>query len=94
MGIGTPRLARSNKLHLKFAVIAHKTVITGSFHWSPSAARTNDKTLLVFHSPQLAKQFTREMERLWESAALGITSHIQQKCNSQRIHYRDVVERR
>ena len=48
----------------KFAVIDHKTVITGSFNWSPSAAHTNDETLLVIHSPQLAKHFTREIERL------------------------------
>ena len=31
-GIGTPRLARSDKLHHKFAVIDNKTVITGSFN--------------------------------------------------------------
>ncbi|MGB1775584.1 MAG: phospholipase D-like domain-containing protein, partial [Synechococcus sp.] len=60
-GVGTPRLARGDKLHHKFAVIDNKTVITGSFNWSPSAAHTNDETLLVIHSPQLAKQFTREM---------------------------------
>ena len=32
-GVGTPRLARSDKLHHKFAVIDNKTVITGSFNW-------------------------------------------------------------
>ena len=37
-GAGTPRLARGDKLHHKFAVIDRKTVITGSFNWSPSAA--------------------------------------------------------
>ena len=50
-GIGTPRLARGDKLHHKFAVIDNKTVIPGSFNWSPSAAHTNDETLLVIHSP-------------------------------------------
>ena len=78
-GIGTPRLARGDKLHHKFAVIDNKTVITGSFNWSPSAAHTNDETLLVIHSPQLAKHFTREMDRLWDTAELGITPHIQRK---------------
>ena len=29
----------------------NKTLITGSFYWSPSAAQTNDETLLVIHSP-------------------------------------------
>ena len=69
-GVGTPRLARGDKLHHKFAVIDNKKVITGSFNWSPSAAHTNDETLLVIHSPQLAKHFTREMDRLWDGAEL------------------------
>ena len=83
-GIGTPGLARGDKLHHKFAVIDNKTVITGSFNWSPAAAHTNDETLLVIHSPQLAKLFTREMNRLWRSAELGIKPRIRQKLDRQR----------
>jgi hypothetical protein len=84
-GVGTPRLARGDKLHHKFAVIGQRKVITGSFNWSPSAAHTNDETLLVIHSPQLAQHFTREMDRLWDGAELGITPHIQGKINRQKI---------
>ena len=83
-GVGTPRLARGDKLHHKFAVIDHKTLITGSFNWSPSAAHTNDETLLVIHSPQLAKHFTREMDRLWRGAELGVSSRIRKKLERQR----------
>ena len=93
-GIGTPRLARGDKLHHKFAVIDNKTVITGSFNWSPSAAHTNDETLLVIHSPQLAKHFTREMDRLWDTAELGITPRIQRKLDRQKIRCGDGVLRR
>ena len=93
-GVGTPRLARGDKLHHKFAVIDNKTVITGSFNWSPSAAHTNDETLLVIHSPQLAKHFTREMDRLWESAELGITPRIQRKLERQKIRCGDGAMRR
>ena len=92
-GVGTPRLARGDKLHHKFAVIDNKKVITGSFNWSPSAAHTNDETLLVIHSPQLAKHFTREMDRLWDSTELGITPHIQRKIDRQRIKCGDGAER-
>ena len=60
---------------------------------SPSAAHTNDETLLVIHSPQLAKHFTREMDRLWNGAELGITPHIQRKLDRQKIHCGDGVER-
>lgn len=93
-GVGTPRLARGDKLHHKFAVIDNKTVITGSFNWSPSAAHTNDETLLVIHSPQLAKHFTREMDRLWESAELGVTPHLQRKLERQKIRCGDGAMRR
>jgi len=57
-------------------VIDNKTVITGSFNWSPAAAHTNDEPLLVIHSPKLAAHFTREMNRMWMSAELGITQRI------------------
>jgi phosphatidylserine/phosphatidylglycerophosphate/cardiolipin synthase-like enzyme len=83
--VGIPRLARGDKLHHKFAVIDNKTVITGSFNWSPTAAHTNDETLLVIHSPQLAQHFTREMDRLWDTAELGITEQLLHKIKRQRI---------
>ena len=82
-GIGTPRLARGDKLHHKFAVIDNKTVITGSFNWSPSAAHTNDETLMVIESPQLAAHFTREMDRMWRGAELGITARMRRKLKRQ-----------
>ncbi|WP_241466979.1 phospholipase D-like domain-containing protein, partial [Prochlorococcus sp. MIT 0702] len=83
-GVGTPRLASGDKLHHKFAVIDNKKVITGSFNWSPAAAHTNDETLLLIHSPQLAKHFTREMNRMWRGAELGITARMQRKLDRQR----------
>ena len=74
-------------------MIDNKTVITGSFNWSPSAAHTNDETLLVIHSPQLAKHFTREMDHHWESAGLGITPRLRRKLDRQKIRCGDGVER-
>lgn len=92
-GIGTPRLARGDKLHHKFAVIDNKTVITGSFNWSPSAAHTNDETLLIIESPQLAAQFTREMDRMWRGAELGVTPRMRRTLESQRHKCGSGVER-
>ena len=60
------------------AVIDNITVITGSFNWSPSAAHTNDETLLIINSPRLAQHFTREMDRLWRGAELGVTARMLQ----------------
>jgi len=84
-GVGTPLLPRGDKMHHKFAVIDNRTVITGSFNWSPSAAHQNDEVLLVIESPLLAAHFTREMDRLWKGADLGITSKLQRKLEQNRL---------
>jgi phosphatidylserine/phosphatidylglycerophosphate/cardiolipin synthase-like enzyme len=75
-GVGTPRLARGDKLHHKFAVLDGERVITGSFNWSPSAAYKNDETLLLIESPLLARHFGAEMDRLWRGAELGETARL------------------
>jgi len=75
-GVGTPRLARGDKLHHKFAVLDGERVITGSFNWSPSAAYQNDETLLLIDSPLLARHFEAEMDRLWRGAELGETARL------------------
>ena len=73
--IGIPELDRGDKLHHKFAVIdpfsPTATVITGSHNWTHSANRTNDETLLVIQSPEVAAHFEREFEQLYGEAALG-----------------------
>jgi len=83
-GVGTPKLARGDKLHHKLAVIDAKRVVTGSFNWSPAAAHANDETLLILHSPQLAAHFSREMDRMWQGAELGITARMQRKLERMR----------
>ena len=78
-GVGIARLPGGDKLHHKFAVIDNHTVITGSFNWSPSAAHQNDEVLMVIHSPLLAAHFTREMDRLWQGAELGVNPRLERK---------------
>ena len=78
-GVGIARLPGGDKLHHKVAVIDNRTVITGSFNWSPSAAHQNDEVLLVIHSPLLAAHFTREIDRLWKGAELGINPRMERK---------------
>jgi len=60
-------------------------VITGSFNWSPSAAHQNDEVLLVIGSPLLAAHFTREMDRLWRGAELGVSARLTRKLQRQRV---------
>jgi phosphatidylserine/phosphatidylglycerophosphate/cardiolipin synthase-like enzyme len=85
-GVGTPRLARGDKLHHKFAVLDGQRLITGSFNWSPSAAHQNDETLLRIDSPLLARHFEAEMDRLWRGAELGVTGRLErQRARRSRI---------
>ena len=77
----------------QFAVIDRKTVITGSFNWSPSAAHQNDEVLLVIRSPQVAAHFSREMDRLWRSADLGITKRLRRKLERNRERCGSGIER-
>ncbi len=92
-GVGIPRLARGDKLHHKLAVIDGNTVITGSFNWSPSAAHQNDEVLLVIHSPLLAAHFTREIDRLWKGADLGINAALERKLQENRRRCGSGVQR-
>ena len=65
-------------------MIDGKTVITGSFNWSPSAAHQNDEVLLVLRSPQVTAHFSREMDRLWRTADMGITERLRRKLERNR----------
>ncbi|NDD69360.1 MAG: phospholipase, partial [Synechococcaceae bacterium WB9_4xC_028] len=42
------------------------------------------EVLLLIHSPLLAAHFTREIDRLWKSAELGVTPQLQRKLNDNR----------
>ena len=92
-GVGIARLPGGDKLHHKVAVIDNRTVISGSFNWSPSAAHQNDEVLLVIHSPLLAAHFTREIDRLWKGAELGITDRLARKLQRGRERCGSGVER-
>lgn len=92
-GVGIARLPGGDKLHHKLAVIDDRTVISGSFNWSPSAAHQNDEVLLVIESPLLAAHFRREMDRLWRGAELGITERLARKLHQGRMRCGGGVQR-
>ena len=92
-GVGIARLPGGDKLHHKFAVIDNHTVITGSFNWSPSAAHQNDEVLMVIHSPLLAAHFTREMDRLWQGAELGVNPRLERKLMRGRQRCGSAIQR-
>ncbi len=64
-------------LHHKFAVIdpftADARVITGSHNWSEGANNQNDENTLVIHSPEIARVYYEEFQRLYRKAGLIIS---------------------
>ncbi|MBS3106710.1 hypothetical protein J4419_03545 [Candidatus Woesearchaeota archaeon] len=60
---GNPRM-----MHHKTFIIDGSIVITGSFNPTESADTRNDENLLIIRSPEVARQFEREFERVWAEA--------------------------
>lgn len=52
-------------MHHKFAVADAKTVLTGSYNWTRSAAQYNEENLLVTTEAAVAGAFMREFEKMW-----------------------------
>ncbi len=77
--IGIANLPEGDKLHHKFAIIDSYKVITGSHNWSAAANYNNDETLLIIENPTVTAHFTREFERLYQDANLGLPLDVQQK---------------
>ncbi|MEM6448998.1 MAG: phosphatidylserine/phosphatidylglycerophosphate/cardiolipin synthase family protein [Cyanobacteria bacterium P01_D01_bin.105] len=77
--VGSPQLSPGDKLHHKFAVIDHKTILIGSHNWSQAANNLNDETLLIIQNPTVAAHFSREFERLQHQSRLGSTPTLKRK---------------
>ncbi len=55
-------------LHFKTIVIDERTVVTGSFNFTRSAAVRNDENLLVLTHPQLARRYKEKVWERWRRA--------------------------
>jgi phosphatidylserine/phosphatidylglycerophosphate/cardiolipin synthase-like enzyme len=56
-------------MHHKFMIIDGKIVVTGSYNWSYSAEEKNDENLVVILSPNTAKLYETEFNRIWSQAS-------------------------
>ena len=52
-------------MHHKFAIFDDRTVVTGSYNWTRSAANANQENLVVTTDPRIVTGFATEFERLW-----------------------------
>jgi len=54
-----------NHMHHKFMIADNRTVLTGSYNWTQSAARFNHENILLTTDPGVVKSFLQEFENLW-----------------------------
>ena len=56
-------------LHHKVIIIDEATVITGSFNFSNSAAKSNDENIVIIRNATIAGLYLDEWRRIWDSAS-------------------------
>ncbi len=54
-------------MHHKFALVDGKTVLTGSYNWTRSAAIYNHENVLVTSEMPVIAAYAREFQRLWDT---------------------------
>ena len=54
-------------MHNKYAIIDESVIITGSFNWTTQAINNNQENLLFYEDKQIADQYTKEFNKLWDS---------------------------
>ena len=54
-------------MHHKFAIFDGKTVLTGSYNWTRSAAEHNQENLIVSDDAKLVAPFVHTFDKLWQS---------------------------
>ncbi len=65
VGIAVKMDTTSNHMHHKFMVADQRTLITGSYNWTLSAAKYNHENILVTRVPGVIKSFSHQFEKLW-----------------------------
>ena len=56
----------SNHMHHKFMISDERSVVTGSYNWTNSAARFNQENIIVTQESEAIQSFLNEYERLWK----------------------------
>ena len=64
VGIDARQDGNGYTLHHKVFIIDDSTVVTGSFNISENATRSNDENLIIIQSPDIARLYIQEFERM------------------------------
>ncbi len=54
-----------NHMHHKFMVSDQRSLITGSYNWTLSAARYNHENIIVTREASVVKSFAQQFDQLW-----------------------------
>jgi cardiolipin hydrolase len=54
-------------MHHKFCLIDNKTLLTGSYNWTRSAALYNQENVLITEESSLIKSYSKEFDKLWDT---------------------------
>ena len=54
-------------MHNKYAIIDESVIVTGSFNWTTQAINNNQENLFFYEDKQIAEQYTKEFNKLWDS---------------------------
>ena len=63
-------------MHNKYAIIDEIVIIIGSFNWTTQAINNNQENLLFYEDKQIAEQYTKEFNKLWDSFTAVIDKEI------------------
>lgn len=88
---GAARLPGGDVLHHKFAVIDGTTVVMGSQNWSDAANYTNDETLIVVQDAAIADKYTREYNRIKQTASLGVPETLKREIRAREVNCQGMI---
>lgn len=69
LGVPVRRDQSRHHMHHKYAVFDGRTMLTGSYNWTRSAAEFNEENLIVTDDARLSAIFSDQFQRLWEEVA-------------------------
>ena len=70
-GIGVRYHIGTGIMHNKFSIIDGKTLLTGSFNWTPTANEKNEENLLVMTDKNIVQKYVERFEYLWKGSRKG-----------------------
>ena len=65
-GLAVKMDTTTNHMHHKFMVADQRTLITGSYNWTLSAAKYNHENILVTREAGVIKLFMQQFDQLWK----------------------------